>query len=1279
MIRKIIQVFVIFLTLISASSLAQTVDLSLKAGWNMIGMSLDPKITPSQLALHINEIDSIWGYKDGGWVGYLIDIQGVEIDASLNQFEKGGAYWVHLKSDPIQPITLTSSDQATEMNLVYGWNFLSVGSSIESLGEWLTQNDIDSAWGREEERWMSHVAGVPVFLNSLQQLEPSKGYYLYQSQEEPTTIGYSTNLDSSDSQVAISGTEAIDILVAGDNGVLLSGQGGADILVGGIGNDTLGGGVGSDLLIGGMGADTFLLKVGGGGSSASDGDLIIDFQVGTDLIAGAGVSFSELTIADGTGRYSGSAVVSQGDEFLAILQGVNATSFTGSDFIASTNNTPAANGANITVEEGVTYYGRLSAFDVDGDILSYVVVEQPSKGTLIIESDGAFSYASNSGALFSDSFTYKVNDGIADSDVAIVDISLPMPEVTVVLMDDSTITPNIFKIGDEIIIPVFDASETIKQIEYINSAEEKVTINLSADGEVESVEKGNTILAYTRYRDGYVDITARQSNSAVTETIATEIDAANIALIKSLIVELNDLTEQSLNTTVTKKNSSGYLGFSPYATTLSDRERLLIKRSAVLLKVATLTAGTVTCTAAVAAAVATGGALSPLAAYGCASMILSYATITSKGDTAIANTSFSAGVQIARCLSANVSGCVDLGTTAVNVVLDKQVAEVESPYTYTLVASDDYWSEEGEVIEFTITRSGSGTSGQPFVFVDTVDTTAIAGDDYKSLQSQIELFTADETSKTILVETYQDDDNSEGDETFELRMYADYDDISSNNKISSETGTIVNSYSYSIESTISAIEGETISFTIARNGTGSASTVYVMTEDSDSSNSATAGSDYNEVVETAIIFDTTDTEKIVLVSTKKDNDGAEGNEVFWLNLYKSQESVQTDNWSVNHVATIIDDFAYSLESSVSITEGDSASLTITRSGTGGASEIFVATEDDTATGGEGAETGVDYNALSSYSIYFDAETNTAVIPLETYDDDDAEGDETFRVNIASSNDDLLGSNFIDSTTLVTISDNDQLPAVLFNGSYFGGSIADDSSDELSFYIFTDIPVGPKDITVPYTVSGGTSYTLTPPSPIVIPANEGIGIAYFTLTPSNIVSTESEEEIVIELGTPDNGILFDTDTSYGVTITNKGYTTVDTCKLDDITGLLWEPKGSSGIHDRDRTFGWESVSNVFTTQGLIDASNYEQLCGRSNWRLPTADEMINAIGGRSISSVDTCYSWQNCDFKEGRYWTSDIFDDNSAWYVSETTKGIGIIQDETYLYYTTYRARLVSGN
>ncbi len=62
--------------------------------------------------------------------------------------------------------------------------------------------------------------------------------------------------------------------------------------------------------------------------------------------------------------------------------------------------------------------------DVDGNALTASVVTGPAHGTLIFNSDGSFSYTPDADYNGTDSFTYKVNDGTADSAIQTININI---------------------------------------------------------------------------------------------------------------------------------------------------------------------------------------------------------------------------------------------------------------------------------------------------------------------------------------------------------------------------------------------------------------------------------------------------------------------------------------------------------------------------------------------------------------------------------------------------------------------------------------------------------------------------------------------------------------------------------------------------------------------------------------------------------------------------------------------------------------------------------------
>ena len=127
----------------------------------------------------------------------------------------------------------------------------------------------------------------------------------------------------------------------GSGSKTLYGGAGNDTLYGGAGEDTLDGGTGTDTLTGGSGVDTFVIRSGDGSTTLADANVITDFVDGTDVIAMDGLSFDDLTIAQGTGANASHTLVSKtsSGEYLLIIQNVTVSNISAVDFSsASTDN-----------------------------------------------------------------------------------------------------------------------------------------------------------------------------------------------------------------------------------------------------------------------------------------------------------------------------------------------------------------------------------------------------------------------------------------------------------------------------------------------------------------------------------------------------------------------------------------------------------------------------------------------------------------------------------------------------------------------------------------------------------------------------------------------------------------------------------------------------------------------------------------------------------------------------------------------------------------------------
>ena len=88
--------------------------------------------------------------------------------------------------------------------------------------------------------------------------------------------------------------------------------------------------------------------------------------------------------------------------------------------IEAPNAPPTATDESFAVTEDTAFSGFLSASDLDDDGLTYSIVTQPANGTVEVDdpATGAFTYTPDPGFNGSDTFTFLVNDGEADSGTA---------------------------------------------------------------------------------------------------------------------------------------------------------------------------------------------------------------------------------------------------------------------------------------------------------------------------------------------------------------------------------------------------------------------------------------------------------------------------------------------------------------------------------------------------------------------------------------------------------------------------------------------------------------------------------------------------------------------------------------------------------------------------------------------------------------------------------------------------------------------------------------------
>jgi len=94
---------------------------------------------------------------------------------------------------------------------------------------------------------------------------------------------------------------------------------------------------------------------------------------------------------------------------------------------ASASNTPPnADNSSLVTNEDIQYSGALSASDQDNDPLTFSIVSNGSKGTVVIDdvNSGTYTYTPNANESGSDSFKFRVSDGTVSSSNATVNVTI---------------------------------------------------------------------------------------------------------------------------------------------------------------------------------------------------------------------------------------------------------------------------------------------------------------------------------------------------------------------------------------------------------------------------------------------------------------------------------------------------------------------------------------------------------------------------------------------------------------------------------------------------------------------------------------------------------------------------------------------------------------------------------------------------------------------------------------------------------------------------------------
>ena len=110
------------------------------------------------------------------------------------------------------------------------------------------------------------------------------------------------------------------------------------------------------------------------------------------------------------------------------------------------NRAPVAHDTALVTFTDQAIEGRLSAWDADGDDLTFSLIVQPTQGSVTVGGNGVYTYTPHAGITGADSFTFQARDGIRDSNVATVSLVIDTP----VAVSESPWLPMVGMASDEV-------------------------------------------------------------------------------------------------------------------------------------------------------------------------------------------------------------------------------------------------------------------------------------------------------------------------------------------------------------------------------------------------------------------------------------------------------------------------------------------------------------------------------------------------------------------------------------------------------------------------------------------------------------------------------------------------------------------------------------------------------------------------------------------------------------------------------------------------------------